>query len=220
MQQQPKQRQPRRNRSRGQKDTIARGTIKFYDSLLITSSAVKETKLINSLALSLSELAATYRYFRYTRVKITAYPPPSALSTGVALWYVPSGVLTAPTSIADAEGEHLIWVGADNYQMVPLTMTIPRKALINEVEWFITQDSGGVDELDTPGYLLAAVTSSTTTTIRVVFEIDFEFKGLVEPSVLLLQQRERALLLNRRDRESRLREEPPPAETSKEPTRN
>jgi hypothetical protein len=196
----------RNNRSGKNRDGVIKGNISFLTNVTFTSVAAVQLTMDNSICLALAELDSVYRFFRWTRVKVTIYQAILGTGTAIAAWYIPSGVNTAPTSIVDCEAEHMTYttIYTSNAMLtVPQSFVIPRRSLINEVQWFLTSGAGGIAELDGPGRLAFATTTSVTSaTYRFKLDVDYEFKGILEPSINMLAESQKRLTDIRRKMEA------------------
>ena len=139
-------------------------------------------------------IASVYRYYRYTKLKVTLLPNP--LTNGEAVIAQFTGGVSE--TIPPASGSLSAWGGefvcmSTVVQTVPTSFVVPRSGLRGAHNWYVTDPVLDNEEEHIQGYLYVGSTSfSDTDDVYLLIEAELEFSSLYDAAQLAANLRQQA----------------------------
>ncbi len=175
---------------------ITRGHVARSAGLTFVSGAFTFT--VNAALFGATNaLQAVYRYYRFTKLILTIYPPPTTNNNLIACWAPGLGTIS---SIDNAiEGEKILCISANT--------SVPQKLVLDFAEltpgpwkWFFTNSKGDTSE-NTQGQIFLEGTSSQVFQFTLEAEYEFRYPELTN-QITLLSDDEKVLLETIRSKRS------------------
>ncbi len=117
-------------------------------------------------------LGTVYRFWRFTKLKMTLYPMASSNNNIIAQYVAGGGSTTAGAADGQQESKHVVVM--TNTTAVPQSFVLNHGDLITNQPWFITEVDATDSYLDVAGNIFFE--GNGTESIQVKFDIDYEFK--------------------------------------------
>jgi len=146
-------------------------------------------------------MADLYQWYRITHLSVQVLASGTEDVSGELngtgyVQYTPGTGHTNPVDYNDLEGPHIVAFPVDiaTVGYHPPALSVPRSALVSQVQWFATDDAS-IDDLNCPGtlFFLLSQTPASTVTVPVLIKYSVEFQGPLDPDVTARNFLERRL---------------------------
>jgi hypothetical protein len=127
-------------------------------------------------------LASIYRYYRFKNIVLEFPAPEWSTASLIGVGFVSSPYYTAPAAFADIEATETCLLSASS--TVSTKYRVAGSMIHDAVNWFVTEGDATDTALETQGQFFFRSTVISSETIYFKITLEFEFRGMIDPSVI------------------------------------